>query len=139
VATTATHLADTSALARLHHVDVLARAGPLLVGGRVATCALVDLEVLAAAAGPEHAEVLDERRHFPRVPCGDDALDRALVVQGALAAAGRHHEVSLVALVVAAAAELAGLTVLHHDPAFDLIAGVTRQPVEWVVPPGTVP
>jgi len=38
-----------------------------------------------------------------------------------------------------AAAEAAGLTVLHYDHDFDLIAEVTGQPVEWVVPRGTVP
>lgn len=41
-------------------------------------------------------------------------------------------------LLVAAAAEAEGLTVLHYDADFDLIAGVTGQPVEWVVGPGSV-
>jgi predicted nucleic acid-binding protein len=35
-------------------------------------------------------------------------------------------------LIIAAAAELAGLTVLHFDKDFDLIAGITGQPVEWL-------
>ncbi|TVR35612.1 MAG: PIN domain nuclease, partial [Nitriliruptor sp.] len=30
------------------------------------------------------------------------------------------------------------LTVLHYDADFDRIATVTEQPVEWVVPAGTV-
>jgi hypothetical protein len=29
--------------------------------------------------------------------------------------------------------------VLHYDAAFDRIAEVTGQPVEWIVPRGTVP
>jgi hypothetical protein len=33
-------------------------------------------------------------------------------------------------LLIAAIAEHAGLTVLHHDKDFDLIAGVTGQPTE---------
>ncbi|GMV07607.1 MAG: hypothetical protein AMXMBFR53_38820 [Gemmatimonadota bacterium] len=37
-----------------------------------------------------------------------------------------------------AAAEAAGLTVLHYDADFDRIGEVTRQPTEWVVPRGTV-
>ena len=41
-------------------------------------------------------------------------------------------------LIIAAAAEQAGLTVLHYDDDFDLIAEVTGQPMEWVVQ-GTVP
>jgi len=38
----------------------------------------------------------------------------------------------------AAAAEAAGLVVLHYDHDFDLIAGITGQPTDWIVPAGTV-
>jgi hypothetical protein len=41
--------------------------------------------------------------------------------------------------VIAAAAEAAGLVVLHYDGDFELIAEVTGQPVESVVPAGAVP
>ena len=37
-----------------------------------------------------------------------------------------------------AAAEDAGLVVLHYDADFDRIAAVTGQECEWVVAPGTV-
>jgi len=138
--TLATHLADTSALARLHHDDVLARVAPMFLGGRVATCGLLDLEVLFSAPNAQsHAETRQERELFPRVPCGDDAVARAIEVQGELAAQGRHRAVPITDLVIAAAAEQAGLIVLHYDPDFDLIAEVTGQPTEWVVPRGTVP
>lgn len=42
-------------------------------------------------------------------------------------------------LLIAAAAEVAGLVVLHYDRDFDLIAKVTAQRTEWIVPAGTVP
>ena len=41
-------------------------------------------------------------------------------------------------LLVAAAAEEAGLTVLHYDADFDFISRATGQPCEWVVPAGTI-
>ena len=41
-------------------------------------------------------------------------------------------------LLFAAAAELEGLAVLHDGRDFDLIATMTDQPCEWVVPPGTI-
>jgi hypothetical protein len=41
-------------------------------------------------------------------------------------------------LLIAAAAEAPGLTVLHYDADFDRIAAVTGQPTEWVVAAGTV-
>lgn len=41
-------------------------------------------------------------------------------------------------VMVAVAAERAGLTVLHYDKDFDLIAGVTGQPCKWVAPKGSL-
>lgn len=51
---------------------------------------------------------------------------------------GHHHAVKLPDLLVAAAAEAEGLTVLHYDVDFDRIAQVTDQPCRWVVDAGTV-
>lgn len=136
----ATHLADTSALGRLHHDDVAARVNPMFLGGRVATCAIVDLEVLRSARdATEHEEIWFERQLLPRAPITDAATDRAIEVQGELCARGRHRGVPITDFIIAAAAERAGLTVLHYDRDFDLIAEVTGQPTEWVVPQGTVP
>jgi predicted nucleic acid-binding protein len=41
-------------------------------------------------------------------------------------------------LIIAAAAEAAGLTVLHYDHDFEHIASVTGQPTEWVSPAGSL-
>ena len=43
---------------------------------------------------------------------------------------GHHRAPSVPDLMVAATAELAGLTVLHLDEDFDLIVDVTGQPTE---------
>ncbi len=56
--------------------------------------------------------------------------DRGVAVQVLLADQGHHRAVSVPDLIVAATAELAGLTVLHVDKDFDLIAAVTGQPAE---------
>lgn len=56
--------------------------------------------------------------------------DRAVEVQLLLADRGQHRGPSIPDLLIAAAAELGGLTVLHVDKDFDLIAGLTGQPVE---------
>ncbi len=60
---------------------------------------------------------------------------RALAVQGMLADRGEHRAPSVPDLLIAAAAELAGLVVLHVDKDFDLIAAVTGQPVERLALP----
>ncbi|MBA3429254.1 MAG: VapC toxin family PIN domain ribonuclease, partial [Actinobacteria bacterium] len=41
-------------------------------------------------------------------------------------------------LLIAAAAELAELPVLHYDRDFELIADVTRQPVRAIAPLGSL-
>ena len=49
-----------------------------------------------------------------------------------LAADGlQHRSAGPVDLVVAATAELHGLTLLHHDRDFAVIARVTGQPMRW--------
>jgi predicted nucleic acid-binding protein len=59
--------------------------------------------------------------------------DRALEVQLRLADLGHHRAPSVADLIVAATAELAGLTVVHVDKDFDVIADITGQPVERLV------
>ena len=56
--------------------------------------------------------------------------DRAVEVLTLLADRGQHRALSIPDLIIAAAAELAGLTVLHLDKDFEVIAGMTGQPVE---------
>jgi predicted nucleic acid-binding protein len=56
--------------------------------------------------------------------------DRSVEVLTLLADRGQHRAPSVPDLIIAASAELAGLTVLHLDKDFDVIAEVTGQPVE---------
>jgi predicted nucleic acid-binding protein len=53
--------------------------------------------------------------------------DRALEVQLMLASKGQHRGPSIPDLLIAATGELAGLSVLHFDKDFDLIAELTSQ------------
>ena len=56
--------------------------------------------------------------------------DRAVQVQMLLADRGQHRAASIPDLLVAATAEIVGLTLLHVDKDFELIASLTGQPVE---------
>ena len=135
----AIYLGDKSALARVHHDDVMHRVTSLYLSGQIATCAVIDLEFLySARSGTDYEDLLFDRLLLPRVSCGDDVMDRAMEVQRQLAGRGQHR-LPVNDLVIAAAAEQAGLSVLHYDPDFDRIGEVTGQPMEWVVPAGTVP
>ena len=59
--------------------------------------------------------------------------DRAVEVQRLLAGQGMHRAPSIPDVLIAAA-ELAGLTVLHLDKNFELVAGITGQPTERLEP-----
>lgn len=134
------YLIDKSALARMSLEPVRQRIGPIIEAAEAATCAIVDLEMLYSARSREDYEDIRRRRslayHF--VPMSEASLQRALSVQAELARIG-HHRVAIPDLLIAAAAESAGLTVLHYDHDYDVIARVTRQPVEWVVARGSIP
>jgi hypothetical protein len=137
----ATYLVDNSALARARtKPPVLARLEPLILQGLAATCSITDLERLySARSGAEHREWRDEATlRFARAEIDERVFARAIDVQGLLAERGQHRGANVADLVVAAAAEQAGLTVLHYDADFELIATVTGQPTEWVVPRGSV-
>jgi predicted nucleic acid-binding protein len=56
--------------------------------------------------------------------------DRAVEVLTLLADRGQHRAPSIPDLIIAATAELSGLTVLHVDKDFEIIASITGQPLE---------
>ena len=131
-------LADKSALARLPQQPVATRLEPLLINGLVATTPIIDLEILYSVRSlADYESILSERRALPSYPLTEESTDRAIEVQHRLARLGRQR-VSLPDLLIAAVAEVNALTVIHYDTDFDLIAEVTRQPCEWVVPRGSL-
>jgi predicted nucleic acid-binding protein len=141
MAAVAGYLADTSALARLRRGPVTAALGPLVEAGLVATCGVIEFELGWAARSAEELDELraDRDAGYEWLPTLDEDWRRALVVQAALWRSGRVRAVGFPDLLVAAVAERERVTVLHYDSDYDLIAQVTGQSVQWVVPPGTVP
>jgi predicted nucleic acid-binding protein len=135
----ARYLVDKSALARMPLEAVRSRLAPIIEAGEAATCAIIDLEVLFSARNREDHERIRQRRSlaYQSVPITDSILQRAIDIQAELARTGRHR-VPIPDLIIAATAEAAGLTLLHYDHDYDLIAEVTHQPAEWVVPRGSV-
>ncbi|MDQ3701291.1 MAG: PIN domain nuclease [Chloroflexota bacterium] len=134
------YLADKSALVRLGRPEVGAVLEPLLLAGEVATCGVVELEVLYSARS--HQDLVRTRATralaFPLVPVVQADFDRAADVMEALAGRGQHRAVGLPDLLIAAVAERAGLTVIHYVADYDLVAAVTGQPTRWIVPRGSV-
>lgn len=136
----ATFLADKSALTRSDtRPEVREALEPLLLAGEVATCGIVDLELLFSATSRATYRALAEAlRGMPRAPIDEACVRRALEVQSMLAERSQHRAVPLPDLLVAACAEGAGMTVLHYDRDFERIAKLTGQAVQWIVPRGSV-
>jgi len=132
-------LIDKSALARMKHPRVQARIGPIIEAGDAATCAIIDLEVLFSTRNRQDHSRTRLRRElaYRRIALTEEIFERAIDVQGLLARRGRHR-LPIPDLIIAAAAEAEGMTVIHYDADFDTIAAVTRQEVEWVAPRGSL-
>jgi predicted nucleic acid-binding protein len=141
MAAVATCLADTSALARLHHAPVAAALGPLIVAGVVATCGVIEFELGWATRSSAQFDELraDRDAGYEWLATQDEDWRRALDVQATLWHSGRMRSAGLPDLLIAAVAERERVTILHYDSDYDLITEVTGQPAQWVVPRGTVP
>jgi predicted nucleic acid-binding protein len=141
MAAVARYLADTSALARLRHPGVAAVLAPLIESGVVATCGVIEFELRwATRSSAEFGQVQADRdAGYEWLATHDEDWRRALNVQAALWRGGRIRAVGLSDLLIAAVAERERVSVLHYEADYELIAQITGQPVQWVVPRGTVP
>jgi predicted nucleic acid-binding protein len=101
------YLADRSALALLRLPAVAARLQPLLDERAVATCSVVDLELLYSARNAaEHRQRRTNLiRTFPLAPIDQAVIERSVEVQGLHADIGAHRAASVPDVIIAAAAE----------------------------------
>jgi len=134
-------LADTSVWARKAHPLVRDWFTAAIETGEIAGCDMIALELLHSARNPaEFALIEDGLRGLPWVE--PDAADwlRARGVYRALG--GRpgmmQRSVKHPDLLIAAAAERAGLTLVHYDADYEAIAEITLQPVRWAAPRGSL-
>ena len=126
-------LIEKSALVRLGaSADAEGWAGQIERGlVRIATVTLLEVGYSARTASELRAGL-----HEPPVGAmpveyaTPRAEDRAVEVLTLLGDRGTHRAPSIPDLLIAAIAESAGLVVLHDDKDFELIAEITRQPVE---------
>jgi predicted nucleic acid-binding protein len=128
-----TWLIDKSALVRLAASPDAAEWADRIERGLVRVTTVTRLEAgYSARSGPEL------RAGWRQPPLSSMPVeyltpaieDRAVEVLTLLADRGQHRAPSIPDLIIAATGELAGLTVLHLDKDFEVIAQVTGQPVE---------
>ncbi len=139
------YLADTSAWVKSRRrsapVWLRERFDRLLNADEIVICDMVKLELLHHE---DVAERYDDRRAdldaLPWCPVGVDEWSRALEVQQALSSRGgaAHRSVKTPDYLIAAAAEAAGLSVLHYDRDYETVAEVTGQAAEWIAERGSL-
>ena len=120
-------LVDKSALVRLGESSDTVQWAQRIQRGLVRITTVTRLEVGYSARSGQDAPPLSAMPVESLTPAIED---RAVEIQLLLAGQEQHRAPSIPDVLIAAAAELAGLTVLHLDKDFDLIAGITGQPTE---------
>ena len=131
-----THLADTSVLTRLTKPPIRPVVAAMLEAGTVARCAMSDLEIGYAARNAAEWDALHRAlNQFQFVAVEAVDFDRAAGIQRALDAMSQRGR-KVPDLLIAAAADRRGLTVLHYDNDFEMISEVTGQPTQWVAARG---
>lgn len=139
-----TELADTTAWSwsrRRAYPELRGAFDAALIDGELATCDMVRLELLHSARNAtEFAGIRAELEALPDCPIGEAQWDRALWVYEQLSEHGGafHRSVKHPDLLIAAAAESAGVALLHYDADYDAIAAITGQPTRWLAPKGSL-
>ncbi len=126
-------LIDKSALVRLAASPDATEWAGRVERGLVRIATVTRLEVgYSARSGPELRAGLRQppMSSMPVEYLTPAIEDRAVEILALLADRGQHRAPSIPDLIIAATAELAGLTVLHLDKDFEVIAAVTGQSME---------
>jgi predicted nucleic acid-binding protein len=131
-------LLDTSVLTRLRDPRVRARVEALAIAREAHVCAITSLEVGSSARNAQEFDALiAQLRLFELSDIAPGDFDSALRTQRSLAERG-HRGRKIPDLIIAAIAQRHGLTVVHYDRDFDLIAECTGQPTQWIVARGEI-
>lgn len=110
-----------------------------VTAGRVLVCDLVIIELTRLAPNEARArEVADRLDAFASVPMPTAAWERARETQLALAATSARRGTPPADLLIAAAAESAGVALIHYDRDYQRIAAVTALDARWLVPDGAL-
>jgi predicted nucleic acid-binding protein len=107
----------------------------MAVTGVLATCAIVELEILYSARNPiDHRQLKTYlRQQCVWLETSDDTLSAAVDLQESMLVAGMHRK-PIPDLIIASVAQAHDAVLVHHDRDFDDIATVaTGLRTRWIV------
>ena len=137
----ATFIADTSAWAWSSNPRVRGHFAAATRRGQIATCPIVKLELLNSARDASHYDAIAaDLAQLRDVPITRSVTNTALRAQQELAHVHPlyHRSVKLPDLLIAAAAEDAGVGVLHYDEDYDTLATVLNFESRWIARRGSL-
>lgn len=110
-----------------------------VAASRVLVCDLVILELVRLAPNEKRAREVTERLDaFQLVPMPAKLWARARDLQLLLTTSGDHRRIPPVDLLIGAAAETAGVTLIHYDRDYERIAKISALKHKWFLPDGTL-
>lgn len=133
-------LVDKSVLARVDVAAVADAVVPRVQAGHIGVALVTELDVGYSARSSQDCAATRQDLLDLLIPVTIPirAEERARELQRDLMTRGQHRGVRVPDLVLAAIADIEELTILHCDADFDLMAEITGQPTEWVVPRGSI-
>ena len=134
-------LADTSVWALKARPEIHDWFGAALESGEIASCDMIALELLHSARNPQEFGLIEMGlAALPWIGSHASDWNRAREVYRQLGSRPGQVQRSVkhADLLIAAAAERAGLTLVHYDSDYDVIASATNQPTRWVAPRGSL-
>lgn len=133
-------IADKSAWKRARHPAVADAWRRAVAAGQIATCPIVNMELLYsardAASFDDRERLLSALRDVPITRSVTNAAIAAM--RDLVARRPLYHRVKLPDALIAAAAQDVGIGVLHYDRHYDRLAEVLQFESRWIAPPGTL-
>jgi predicted nucleic acid-binding protein len=133
-------IADTSARVRTHLASVREQWEAAIKADQIVTCSIVTMELLFAARdGDGVAQVERVQATLRQAPVSASVQRAAIGAVRELARQGAGaHRIPPPDILIAAAAQEAGIGVLHYDRHYDRLTDVLHFDSVWIAPPGSL-
>jgi predicted nucleic acid-binding protein len=133
-------LGDPSAITRAENPAVCEAVLAAINARQIVTCEIVTLELLRSARNRHQVQDREASQStFHHVPVTRSVQRAALTALRELARRGAgYHRVPVPDVLIAAAAQEAGVGVLHYDHHYDRLAEVLHFSSVWLAPAGSL-